>query len=356
MRYFFLATLIFLLNCQKNPNSLVIYSSYNWETSSPEAQGMNSQSLSFAFEEANNKEFVDGLLVIRNGYIVAEKYYNGFDSNIPHNIMSVSKSFLSALIGIALRDGILTDINQKMLSFFPEHVYPGMDNRKEDITIRHLLMMRAGIDHERNNYLPIYLSNNWIKTTIGLPLINDPGASFHYNTFQTHLLSVILTKASGISTRKFAQNTLFQPMNISVHQWEQDPQGYYFGGNSMHFTPRDMATLGYLYLQNGMFEGIQIVPVDWIEQSLTNYTNFKANSWGDLKNYNYGYLWWLGEMNGYRAFLAIGHGGQFVITFPELDLIIVSTAENNVDWETADQQEREILNIVAQYILSAVKN
>ncbi|RKY99024.1 MAG: hypothetical protein DRQ13_02960 [Ignavibacteriae bacterium] len=345
--------LLLLSSCCEGPTGPST-SSFIWQTSTPEEQGMNSQLLAEALAQGENRGFVDCILVIRNGYIVAEKYYNGFDKSIPHNVKSVSKSFLSAMTGIALRDGHIDNLNLKMLVFFTEHLYPTIDPRKFNITIRNLLMMRAGIDHERNNYSQIYNSSNWLKTTIEFPLLYDPGTTFSYNTFQTHLLSAIITKASGMNTRDFAEKNLLEKMNIELADWERGPQGYYFGGNSMHFTPRDMARLGYLYMHNGSLNGDQIVSAEWVEESLTNYTNFTSSNWGDLHNVNYGYLWWLGEIKNYEVFLAIGYGGQFVINFPDLNLIVVSTAEWHLGWDTADQHERSILSIVADYIVPAV--
>ena len=349
----FLFIFFIFVSCSDEPTNPEI-SSYNWPTSTPENQGMNSQFIQQAFQQGENYGYVDCILVIRNGYLVAEKYFNGFSKNKPHNVMSVSKSFLSAITGIALRDGYLNGINEKMLDFFPEYIYPNIDTRKYNITIRNLLMMRMGIDHDHNLYNQISNSSNWIKTTIELPLIYDPGTRFCYNTFQTHLLSAIITKASGMSTMDFAKKYLLEGMNINCAEWWKDPQGYYFGGNSMHFTPRDMARLGYLYMNNGQLNGEQIVPADWVEESLTNYTNFNNSTWGDLDKVNYGYLWWLGEIKGYEVFLAIGHGGQFVINFPNLNMIVVTTADWQLDWEIADQHERSVLSIVADFIVPAI--
>ncbi|MGB5894369.1 MAG: serine hydrolase [Ignavibacteriaceae bacterium] len=355
LKYFLLVTLFFLPVCSEGPTE-PDFSSYNWPSSTPEEQGMDSQLLAQAFEQGENREYVDCIMVIRNGYIVAEKYYNGYRKSSPHNVKSVSKSFLSALTGIALRDGHLDSLDLIMLDFFPEYIYSTIDPRKYDITIRHLLMMRAGFDHEQNNYEQITNSSNWLKSTIELPLYYTPGTKFSYNTFQTHLLSAIITKASGMSTLDLARNYLLKPMNIDVAAWQQDPQGYYFGGNNMYFTPRNMARLGYLYMNNGRLNGNQIVPAEWVEESLTNYTQFTGKNWGALHNYNYGCLWWLGEINTYEVFLAIGYGGQFVINFPDLNMIVVTTAESYLEWDTADQQEQSILNIVADYIVSAVRN
>jgi CubicO group peptidase (beta-lactamase class C family) len=349
-----LFSLPFLTSCSNDPAGPELLDG-NWPISSPELQGMDSQFLSEAFLQGEDRGYVDCILVIKNGYIVAEKYYNGYNKEIAHNVKSVSKSFLSALTGIALRDGHISNLSLKMLDFFPEYVNSSIDKRKHKITIRHLLMMRAGIDDERNNYGQIYNSSNWIKTTIEFPLTYEPGSTFSYNTFQTHLLSAIITKASEMNTMEFAREYLLAPMNIDVDQWQQGPQGYYFGGNNMYFTPRNMASLGYLYMNNGSLNGIQIVPQEWVEESLKNYTQFTGNNWGDLKNVNYGYLWWLGEINNHAVFLAVGYGGQFVINCPDLNMIVVTTADNQVAWNTSDQQIGSILNIVADYIVPAVR-
>lgn len=353
-KYLFLLSLAILIACSEDPTAPELVEG-NWPISSPELQGMDSQLLNQAFIQGEDRGYVDCILVIRNGYIVAEKYYNGYDKDIAHNVKSVSKSFLSALTGIALKDGHINSLSLKMLDFFPEYVNPSIDKRKNKITIRHLLMMRSGMDDERNNYGQLYNSLNWIKTTIEFPLMYEPGSTFSYNTFQTHLLSAIITKASEMSTLEFARDYLLEPMNIDVDQWEQGPQGYYFGGNSMFFTPRDMAMLGHLYMNNGRLNGIQIVPQEWVEESLTNYTHFTGNNWGDLKNVNYGYLWWLGEIRNHAAFLAVGYGGQFVINFTDFNMIVVTTADNQVAWNTSDQQIGSILNIVADYIVPAVR-
>jgi CubicO group peptidase (beta-lactamase class C family) len=348
-----LFTLLIFSFCSEDPTGPEVIA-YNWPTSTPQEQGMDSQLLTQAISQGENLGFVDCILVIRNGFIVAEKYYNGFRKDTPHNVMSVSKSFLSALTGIALRDGHLDSLELKMLDFFPEYVYPTIDPGKFDITVKHLLMMRAGFDHDQNIYFSVYNSPNWIKTTIELPLLYDPGTRFAYNTFETHLLSAIITKASGMSTMAFAKKYLLDQMNIVCTQWQQDPQGFYFGGNTMHFTPRDMARLGYLYMHDGSLDSKQIIPTEWVEESIANHSNFNNSTWGDLDDVNYGYLWWLGEIKGQQVFLALGHGGQVILNFPELNMIVVATAEWQLDWETADQHERAVLSIVANYIVPAV--
>ncbi len=363
MKNTYLITIIiafgFIYGCEKNPEE-VDSEQFVWEFSTAEAQGMNHEILDSAFVQAGLTGFIDGILVIKNSFIVAEEYYNEYDAFTPHNIMSVSKSFLSAIAGLALYQGYINHLNQKMLDFFPEYIYPGMDPRKYDISINHLLTMRMGIRGEAEEdyrvYWETYISDNWIKTTIESPLISSPGEKMRYNTFQTHLLSGIITKATQKSTLDFATESLLKPMNIDVDFWEQDSQGYYFGGNAMHFTAREMAMLGYLYLKNGRLNDLQIVPAEWVALTLTPSTNFDhPNQWGAFENYNYAYLWWLGQINGHDLFMGYGHGGQFVVVFPQLDLIVVSIASYEVDPDTATIQEWAIFNIIATYILPSVQ-
>jgi CubicO group peptidase (beta-lactamase class C family) len=268
--------------------------------------------------------------------------------------MSVSKSFLSALTGIALAQGRLDSLGQSVLDFFPEYDGPALDPRIRDVTIRHLLTMRMGIRDESEDdygaYWELYRSENWIRKTLESPLVFDPGARMAYNTFETHLLSALLTKATGSSTLDFATEFLCRPLGIDVDSWERDPQGYYFGGNAMNLTPRETARLGLLYLHRGRFEGRPIVPETWVELTLTPSTNSRhPNEWGGLKNYNYAWLCWLGQINGRDLFMGYGYGGQFLAVFQGLDLIVVSTAKNEVDPDASTAQECAILEIFSRF-------
>jgi CubicO group peptidase (beta-lactamase class C family) len=345
--------LLLVAGCSEEITDVEI-ENFTWKTSTPEAEGMNAQILDSAMIKAEQLGFVDCVLIIRNSLIVAERYYNGYNESIPHNTWSVSKSFLSAITGIALNRGHLPGLGKKVLDYFPEYVTPGMDQRKHNITIEHLLTMKMGIDGERVNYMQVYNSDNWLKTTLELPLIFSPGEGYSYNAYVTHVLSGVITKATGKNTKEYAQQYLTNPMGITLGDWEQDPQGYYFGGNSMHFTPRDMAMLGYLYLNNGRMNNKQIVPEEWVGFTLTPSTNWGNNQWGAMKNYNYGYLWWLSQLNDYNAFMAFGYAGQLVITLPDINVIIVTTANSNVGWDESGEQELAILNIVGNYILEAL--
>lgn len=325
---------------------------FSWSESSPAQQGMSTLKLDSASARASELGFVDGLVIIRNGYLVREEYYNGYDVNAPHQIWSDTKSFMSAIIGIAVRDGIIESLDKHVMDYFPEYAYPGMDTRYNDITIRHLLTMRMGIDTEERIMIPVLQTDDWIRETLRLPLIFGPGQRFSYNSLETHLLSAIITKSSGMDLLTYARIHLTGPMGIQIASWGQDPKGYRIGGYDISMTPRDMAVLGYLYLNGGKLNGIQIVPGEWVEESLAKSWSSDALQWGVLREYNYGYLWWLGKMNGYRLFMALGMGGQYIITFPELNLIVVATANKDISWDNV--QELPILEIVSRYILPAV--
>jgi CubicO group peptidase (beta-lactamase class C family) len=350
--------LLLIFSCSKSENNdILIYELEPFTFSTPEAQGVNSNMLNNAYEEATSLGFIDGIIISKNGYIVGEKYFNGYTKSKPHNVKSVSKSILSAITYFAINEEAF-DISDKVLNFFPEYNNSNLDTKKSNITIQHLLTMRMGIasDSENNpsTYSSIYSSDNWIKKTIEFPLKYIPGDVMSYNTFQTHLLSGVITKATKKSTFDFASETLFKSMKIDIDPWEQDAQGYYFGGNSMFLTPRQMYLFGKLYSNKGTLFNTQIIDESWIDSSLSASTNFSNLEIGAFKNYNYGYLWWLGEINNYNLFLAYGYGGQLIAVFPEIDLIIITTAENMVTPTNATNQEIEMFNFISNYILPSI--
>lgn len=349
MKDLILVSFLLLLGCNKQPESE--RPGFQWPVSTPAAQGLNQGMIDKAYLEADQTGFVDALLIIKNGYLVAERYYNGYNRNTAHQIWSDTKSFMSALVGIALHQGLIESTDKKVMDYFPEYVYDGMEPRFFDVTVRHLLTMRMGIDNEQNTLIPVVSSGDWLEGTFNLPLLYDPGQKFAYNSLQTHLLSAIITKTSGMSTLEFAVQNLTGPMGIEIILWNHDPQGYNVGGYDIYMKPYDMAVLGYMYLNDGMIDNRQIVPAGWVDVSLQK-TAAKDGTWGVLTDYNYGYLWWLGKMNGYSLFMAWGMGGQYIMNFPELNLIVVTTANPDISWD--NEQEYPILEIVSKYILTAL--
>jgi CubicO group peptidase (beta-lactamase class C family) len=326
---------------------------YSWPASTPEEQGLDSSIFESAFQEAEKIPYIYSLLVVRNGYLIAERYFHLQDKYDANNVYSVSKSFASALVGIAFRENYLYSLDQKLMDFFPEYITADLDPRKFDITIEHLLTMKAGFDFDENqeDWDQYWTSADWIRYAIELPLRHNPGESFHYSTVQTNLLSGILTKTAGMSTREFAEKYLFTPLNISIRSWHQDPQGIYTGGHEMYYTPRDMARFGYLYLKNGLLDGKQIVPEAWVKQSIKPSSRLTSD-WGPMTERGYGYKWWLGKIHDYELYHASGMGGQYIMNIPELNMVIVTTMAWS-SWPNPGQFMP--IELIANHILLPIK-
>jgi CubicO group peptidase (beta-lactamase class C family) len=344
----FILYILVFTSCSKSNDSF----DFKWAVSSPAAEGLDQKKIDSAYIKAKELGFVDALLVIRNGKLVAENYYNGYDAGKGHQIWSCTKSFMSALVGIAIDIGLIESVEKKIMDYFPEYAYPGMDTRFYDIKIKNLLKMSMGIDKEENNLIPVVQTNDWIYQTFRLPLLSDPGQKFRYNSLETHLLSAIITRVSGKSALEFARENLTGPMGIEIVEWKSDPKGYNTGGYDIYMKPRDMAVLGYMYMNGGKINNSQIVTEDWINESLKPTWINNGIQWGPLTDYNYGYLWWLGKIKGHNMFMAMGMGGQFIINFPDLDLIVVTTTNKDITWD--NEQEIPTLEIVSDYILESL--
>jgi len=330
-------------------------SPYEWPEANPDDYGFTVTERNICHSRAEDMPWLRSVLVIKEGHLIIEWYFNDGSKTEAFHIHSASKSFMSALIGIAFREGILESLDQKLVDFFPEYFTPEMDQRKENITIKHLLTMKAGFAFSEGNdeWISYVSSENWVKYAMELPLLYDPGDFFHYGTVQTNLLSAILTRAANMSTRDFAEEHLFNPLGISISHWHQDPQGYYTGGHEMYFVPRDMARFGYLFLNNGSIEGEQLISSDWVQLSLTDYRGADL-----IGTRGYGFQWWLQYISGFYTFSARGLGGQFIYCIPDLDMVVVTTATGSI-FDTYPNQSTETTQLVGtilQYFVQDHQN
>jgi CubicO group peptidase (beta-lactamase class C family) len=261
------------------------------------------------------------LLVSWHGELIAERYFHATRATSLEDIKSASKSVISALVGIAIGRGILPGVDTPIASYFPDLSGPGVDGRKKQITIADLLTMRSGLaSTSRQNYGAWVQSPNWVRYVLSRPLSSPPGEQMDYSTGNTHLLSAILTKASGQDTWSFAEEELAEPLGFTLARWTRDPQGVYFGGNEMLMTPREMLKFGELYLHRGQIDGRQIVPAAWVADSFT------ARTQSPISGHQYGYGWWMDEMEGHRVYFAWGFGGQYIFVVPDLELVVVTTS------------------------------
>jgi CubicO group peptidase (beta-lactamase class C family) len=289
-----------------------------------------------------------GLVVSRRGETIFEYYAKGYSANRGVNVKSASKSVISALVGIAIDQGTIKSVAQPASAFFPE-LLKDADRRKQAITVEHLLTMRSGLrSTSGQNYGQWVQSRNWVSHALTRPMVSEPGTTMQYSTGSSHLLSAILTKASGSSTWQFAQTALGKPLGIQFARWPQDPQGIYFGGNDMLLTPRQMVAFGDLYRNKGRVNGQQVVPAEWVETSCVPRTTSRFDPGRE-----YGYGWWIDEIGGHQSCYAWGFGGQFIFVFTDLDLVIAAASSTAVSDERRGYR-RDLLALIDRHILDVI--
>ncbi|MHA2297264.1 MAG: serine hydrolase [Candidatus Hodarchaeales archaeon] len=320
----------------------------DWPTSSPEEQGMDSTKLNALFDHIDNRvTSIHGLVIMRHGVIVAERYYSDqFHHYIQediHQLHSVTKSITTALIGMAIDKGYIESINQKIIDFFPEKNFSNVDSRKELMTLEHLLTMKTGLDWpewEIGYDSPDDLADQMlacedsVQFILDKPMVANPGTEFNYNSGASHLLSAIIQRVTGNTTLDFALENLFEPLGISSANvvWETDYQGIARGHSNLFLSPRSLAKFGNLFLNNGTWNGKQVISKEWIIAS----TTYKVSS----SYQQYGYQWWiLEEFGGYGA---AGLDGHYIFILPEQDMVVAFT-----ECEAA-------INLVIPFIIPAV--
>jgi CubicO group peptidase (beta-lactamase class C family) len=336
----------------------------DWKTSSPAAQNINPDTLANLAGriEAGVYGEIHSLLIVRHGYLVYERYFRGYRADKIHPVYSVTKSVTSLLIGIASDRGEHGSLNQSLLSFFPEYrSIANMDSRKQAITLRDVLTMRAGFDWNegivpygdpRNPTSQLASSNDWIKFMLDRPMSDAPGARFRYNSGCSVLLSGIIRNKTGSQAQEYAVAHLFRPLAITSFNWERGPQGISNTGWGLSLRPRDMAKIGLLCLNQGEYNGTRVLSQQWLNESTTAYSSLS-------RSFSYGYQWWLLPLEGVAGhtpqpndiIIAWGWGDQFIFVIPHLDLVVVSTAGNY-----SGPLQDQAIDFVRRSIIKAVKN
>jgi CubicO group peptidase (beta-lactamase class C family) len=330
----------------------------DWPASTPAEQGLDSRLVAEMYLNAAELETLYSLLVIKNGYLVAEDYFNEGSVDQKDRLQSVTKSYTSALVGIALEQGCLSSVDQKLLEFFPEVAGRISDPRKEQITVRNLLEMRAGYPSEEESQAlwDGLLSGHYPPLIEEFPLVSDPGTRFHYSNLSSNWLGIIVDRSCGMNLKAYAEEHLFSPLEVAPGEWGQDAEGHNNGCGDLHLSARDAAKFGLLYLNDGVYEGNQIIPANWVEDSLQTYSVNEAfvKSIGDFRDIGYGYQWWSANAGDYLVNFAWGHGGQLIVLVDELDMVIVTTSypfwleHNDQSWK----QEKAIISMVSEFVNS----
>lgn len=295
-----------------------------WQTDTPEAQGMDSRILAEMLAAIDRREHgIDSVTVIRDGYMVMDATIYPYREGMKHEIRSCTKSIISLLIGLAIEEGAIEDVETPVLEFFPDRTVANLDANKEKMTLEDLLTMSSGF-RCRDSYLynwdglyQMWDSQDWVQFMLDLPMEAAPGDRFEYCNGGSFLLSAILTERTGMTGLEFAEEHLFGPLGITDVAWPMNPQGITIGWGDLRMLPHDMAKIGYLMLRNGQWEGEQIIPARWVAESTRKHLPATLQD-------GYGYQWWVDDSGFY---MALGYGGQFIFVVPEENLVVVFTSE-----------------------------
>jgi CubicO group peptidase (beta-lactamase class C family) len=307
---------------------------------------MDSDLLSQAAQQIASKQInLHSMIVIRHGTIVVEKYFGTYTADKTADVWSVTKGVVSALIGIAIGQGSIDSVKHKVVDYFPNLTIANNDAQKQAITIENLLTMSSGFAWSDDTDVDKMMSSgSQVQYVLDLPMAAAPGTKFNYNTGAPGLLCAILKKATGMSPSDFANANLFGPLGITDVFWGKDSADLETGGFGITMTPRDMATLGQLYLRGGEWNGKQVIPADWVKASLESHIDPLMQS---QKRSGYGYLLWL-QTQGAVSFH--GMGGQYITMVPAQDLEVIFTAD------LTGENFQQPYDVFESYILPAAKS
>ena len=335
------AVLLVLINCfaqrkykYKIPDKL----NDGWQVSSLQEEGMDRDPIEVVTNNIIADKFkgIFSYLIVKNGKLVHEEYFKGHGRDEFHEIYSITKSFSSTLIGIAIDRGIIGSVEESVLDLLPQYKKFIKDPGKNDIKLRHILTISTGLEwyersysysDPRNTETQMVETDDWMKFVLTRPLKDEPGTIYNYNTGSVHLLSAIIKSKTGMYAAEFAEKYLFEPLGIKEYYWNKDKMGYHNTGathGGLRLKPRDLAKFGLMILKKGNWRGKQIVSEKWIKEA----TSKQIEIYNNINDC--GYLWWPGFYQiGSRKinFIAsYGYGGQSMYIIPELDLIVIFTA------------------------------
>lgn len=327
----------------------------DWQVSTAAAEGLNSTLLDQAYQAGRTENGLYAVLVAKRGLLIGEAYYGNKTANDLLHLRSVTKTLVSTLIGIAIAERKIQSLDQPIRDFLRQD-YGSLLNNKSDITLRHLLTMSSGISWDESTltgYTDWENSADPTRYVLERALLTTPGMQYNYNSGASHLLSVILTKATGVSTESYAQTKLFTPLGISRWNWPKLRDGFSNGAAGLQLTARDLTKLAVLWQQQGRWQQQQLIPASYLLTAAEPQLGLRA-SVGGLDFTGYGFLWWLGAHNGRALQLAWGYGGQFALTLPAQDVTVLVMG-NNVPSNVRDQ-ERRLMELVVQKVLPAIPN
>lgn len=288
--------------------------------STPEAQGLASTALlNFLTEVEQNIHELHSFMLVRHGHVVAEGWWKPYAPELPHMLFSLSKSFTSTAIGLAVGEGRLS-VEDKVISFFPDDLPATISPKLAAMRVHDLLAMATGHDVDATEKST--QASTWVKGFLAQPVEHEPGTHFVYNSAATYMLSAIIQKLTGMTLLEYLKPRLFEPLGIENPTWEQSPQGINTGGWGLNIRTEDIACFGQMYLQGGIWKGKRLIAEEWIKTATSKQVNNDSNQAVDWKQ-GYGYQFWRCQHNAYRG---DGAFGQYCIVMPDQDAVIAITS------------------------------
>jgi len=383
-----------LLVLAGNAGAQTLWPTHKWTMTTPSEVGLDARALAaFDADISEGKYgYIDSMLVIRHGKIAYERYYGHdyekiyydeaktpgplvvgsltgpynyfnawwhpyYQDSMLHTMQSVTKSVTSLVIGIAVGHNEFPDLDTPVLNFFAPGSVANVDDRKRRLTIRHLLTMTTGLDWNEdlpytdpdNTWTALQETSDWVQFTIDRPMSGEPGKAFQYNSGATLILGEIFNRATGIDLEEYAVEHLFRPLGIDDYFWKRTPRGLVDTQEGLYISTRDIARIAYLVLERGQWDGEQVVPEEWLRDSIEPFVPVN-----DDRSWEYGYKWWLihylYEGEDQLAVLGLGFGDQIPIVLPELDIVAVFTG-----WNTLPDQPELDVDETIQRIVSSLK-
>ena len=343
----------------------------DWLLSTPEKVGLNEIKIKAAVATASAIQGFRSILVVKNGKLVTEEYFNRKDDPRPHHVQSITKSITSLLIGIAIDKGVIKSEKEAIKPFFPEFFSKPHDERKQSITIEQLLTMTSRLNFADSPYYSTYentrhwqepgswkaywYADNYYDRALNVDLVEtDDEIAMIYNTPACNLLTTVLKKSANMTSKEFADQYLFGPLRIKNYYWHHDSDYNYVGGHTIFIRPRDLARIGQMILDGGKYQGHQIVSEAWLEKSFASFVPEILKTDDGETLFDYGYLWWLGEYKDYKYQFAWGFGGQFLFLIPDAKTLIVTTAFPDTTGLTHWERSQIIINGVMLNVIDAL--
>ena len=295
-------------------------SASHWPLTTPESQGFDSGVLADLLEHVRAKGLpLHNLLVIRRGQLILDASLSPYSPEGPHDVASVTKSITSLLVGIAIDKGLIASVRQPVVSLLPAG-RSAPDDQRQAMTVEHLLTMTSGLDcgfePGEQELAAMRRSDDWAAFALALPMRAAPGMQYAYCSCNNHLLSAILSARTGGSALAFARTHLFDPLGITTASWPADTHGRTHGWGDLHLLPKDLAKIGELYRNGGMWNGRRILSESWVRQSTQPHVRVR-------EGVGYGYSWWINTAREPAIYEAVGRGGQRVAVVPDKELVIV---------------------------------